>query len=1032
MDVRKFLEKYPPPSEKPGFTLTETVQRILRERYLATKPDGTQETPVEMFWRVAVEVAMREWREDDSPKENERRVLAYAHEYFQVMNQGKFLPNSPTLMNAGTENGLQFSACFVIPVEDSIQDIMEKAALAAKVWQSGGGTGFDFSRLRPRGWLVRSSGGQASGPVSFMSIFDKASDVVKQGGRRRAANMGILRVDHPDVRQFITAKKDGSLSNFNISVAITDEFMKALKKGEKYPLRAQPGWPRPEGGTYAGGEILGWENVQEIWDLIAQTAWETGDPGLFFVDRANERRIVQLPETEIRATNPCVAGNTVVRGPRSLYYVTQLVGNPLPVCIGPYEFQTGRGPNGEVGFFQTGVREVLRIEIADDISSALRVTPDHPVLVAERVPEEFMAEAGEPVKLFRGALDYRFYLRWKPAGELEPGDLVVLDHGSKKVEYVLEEVQRLAEEKEFVFLYSQYSMPEQLVRLSPSRVFPVLRLAGGEDVYMAFVAPVQSVKPDGVEPVYDVVVPGVHAFSANGVIVHNCGEQPLEPWGTCNLGSINLAAFVRVDWDEAEELARQEELLQVEDAQFWRRWLERHNRIDWDGLRRTAHVAVCFLDAVIDRQPYVDPRIEKMTKAMRRIGLGIMGFADLLFALGVPYDSPAARGIAAALMEEIHATAVEASEFLVVDVGYEPFPLHDYSYLSQLRRNSHLTTVAPTGSISLIAGVSSGLEPVFALAYQHRAKLPDGTTRVLEVVNPMLRSYCEERGLRHALQWAVEHGSLRDCPGQEFPAAMKRVFVTALEIAPEDHVRMQAAFQGSGVDSAVSKTVNLPHDATVEDVRKVYWLAYETGCLGVTVYRDGSKGEQVLYSGTKSKRSQESKAGKGEVPMLKTRPKKLEGATYRVVSPQGTVYVTINEDEGGPFEVFVNAAKAGSDVAAMAEAIGRVASAMLRLPSSMSQADRLREIARQLAYIGGQRSLGFGKERVFSLPDAVAKAILFHLGKLDKEGPEGIMGAGSNDYTVPMNGLLCPECGNATLAVEEGCKKCHTCGYSEC
>jgi ribonucleoside-diphosphate reductase alpha chain len=575
-EIRRLKEKLG--IEEPKLTVNSL--EVLRKRYLLRDEKGTiTETPAEMFKRVAKNIAKVDRRYSGNPKETEKI-------FYEMMAKVEFLPNSPTLFNAGTELG-QLSACFVLPVEDSLEGIFTAVKNLALIEKSGGGVGFDFSKLRPKGDIVKSTKGVASGPVSFMRVFDAATEVIKAGGKRRGAMMGVLRADHPDIVEFIASKqKTGVLSNFNISVAVTDDFVKKLEQDGEYWLIN----PRNK-------ERVRRLKAEDIWSLMAKSAWKSGDPGVIFLDEINRR-------------------------------------NPVP--------------------------EVGRIE---------------------------------------------------------------------------------------------------------------------------------STNP--------------------------CGEQPLLPYESCNLGSVNLSRIVE------------------------------NGKIDWKKLRKTVRNAVHFLDDVIDANRFPLKEIEGLTKANRKIGLGVMGFADMLIKLGVPYDSEKALRLGEKLMKFVTEEARRKS----VELGEErgSFPNFDKSVWKDryhATRNATITTIAPTGSISIIAGCSSGIEPLFAISFMRNVL--DGT-RLFET-NPLFEMTAKERGFYSAelLEEIARTGSVQEI--ERVPEDVKRVFVTALDIKPEWHVRMQAAFQ-KYTDNAVSKTVNLPHDATVEDVEKVFWLAYRLRCKGITAYRYGSKPEQVLNIG---------------------------------------------------------------------------------------------------------------------------------------------------------------------------------------
>jgi ribonucleoside-diphosphate reductase alpha chain len=747
---------------------SEPALRVLRERYLIRHDGEVAETPEEMCWRVALAIARAEEGFGRSPA----GVGEVAAAFYDMMVEGQFLPNSPTLMNAGKDNHLQYSACYVLPVGDSMPEIFDSVKAAAIIHQSGGGTGFAFSRLRPKNDLVRSTGGRASGPVSFLRVFNAATEAVKQGGTRRGANMGVLRVDHPDILEFIECKLDGGVTNFNISVAVTDTFMAALEAGGDYELIN----PRT-------GQGVGTLSARDVFDRIVHAAWRTGDPGLIFIDRINASPANPTPELgQIEATNPC-------------------------------------------------------------------------------------------------------------------------------------------------------------------------------------------------------------------------GEQPLLPNEACNLGSLNVAQFVR-----------------QQDG----RWM-----LDWEELERVVRLGVRFLDDVIEVNPYPLPEIDATVKANRRIGLGIMGWADLLFALEIPYDSEEALDLADRLIAFVEDKGHDQSARLAEERG--PFPNWPRSIYGHGRplRNSTVTTIAPTGTISMIAGCSSGIEPVFALAFEHRVKGAD-TERVLRFVSQSFERLGRERGFYSdaLMEEVARRGSLHGIPG--VPDEVRAVFKTAHEIHWSWHVRHQAAFQRH-TDNGVSKTINLPTDAGEGDVAEAYLLAWRAGCLGITVFRDGCKGAQVLNLGVGGDAVVQ--GGPGNERVVKPRPHSLSGATYRMETPIGTAFITVNETSGGdPFEVFVQVGKAGSDTMAVAEALGRLISLVLRLPSPLSAPRRLEEVISQLSRIGGGQPTGFGAAKVLSLPDALARTLGEHIG----------VERGDAAATGPLVGArrrvgdLCKECGQATFVYEEGCKKCLSCGFNEC
>ncbi len=826
------------PDDLPEPNLTKNARTVLERRYLLRDGSGRPlETPGGSFWRVAREVARgsETW---DSPEAVER----IARDYYMMMARLDFLPNSPTLMNAGKNNGLQYSACYVLPVPDSMEGIFETNKRAALIHKSGGGTGFSFSRLRPAGDIVGSTGGVASGPVSFLEVYNASTESVKQGGTRRGANMGILRVDHPDIMYFIRCKRDlnersqfafdtvagnlsdddqvalkrglleAQISNFNISVGVTDKFMQALERDEEYEL-VQP----------RSGQVVRKLRARDVFKEMTECAWETGDPGIVFLDRINA-------------------------GPA----------NPVPAM-----------------------------------------------------------------------------------------------------------------------------------------------------------GPIEATNP--------------------------CGEQPLYPNEACNLGSLNLVNFIRAPRPQTNGHAD----------------LAPRERIDWARMEYTIRLAVRFLDDVITVNPYPDQLIDDAVKANRRIGLGVMGWADLLVLLELPYDSAEALSLGEEIMKFINGVGHDESAKLAEVRG--PFPNWAQSIYKDERpiRNSTVTTIAPTGTISIIAGSSSGIEPLFALVFDRRGSL-DGQLSL--EVNPMFGDIAQRDGFySDELAKAVrERGTVRGLPG--VPDKWQKAFGTAHDIAPEWHVQMQGAWQ-KYTDNAVSKTINLPHDATVADVAAAYLLSYRSGCNGITVFRDGCK-EGVLHVGVKpspTTNGASSPATNGHAETksststsahvsgsgITERAHALSGVTYQIETPLGTAYITVNHDRRGePLEVFVNQGKAGSDIAPLSEAIGKLSSLLLRIPSEMPPRERMQEMIKKLRGIGGANSTGLGMDRTRSLPDALARILEEHLTSLDGDAlaevaavPEAVAMAAThpatNGKTLKLSGAFCPDCGMA-LVHEEGCDKCFTCGYSRC
>ena len=752
--VRKNVDIERPPVS--GIQLTENALRVLEKRYLSKDRTGQViEKPEEMFHRVARAIAGAE-----ANYGTDADVDKWEAEFYRIMTSLEFLPNSPTLMNAGRELG-QLSACFVLPVEDSMESIFDAVKNTALIHKSGGGTGFSFSRLRPATDRVGSTGGVASGPVSFMRAFDTATDVIKQGGMRRGANMAILRVDHPDIELFIRAKDDPTaFTNFNLSVAVTNEFMEAVKKGSEYDLVN----PRT-------GEVAGKRNAREIFDIIVANAWKTGDPGVVFIDRINQY-------------------------------------NPTP--------QLGK---------------------------------------------------------------------------------------------------------------------------------------------------IESTNP--------------------------CGEQPLLPYESCNLGSINLAKMIKFT-DNGPE-------------------------IDYPRLAEAVRVAVRFLDDVIDVNQFPIPEIDEMTRNSRKIGLGVMGFADMLIQLGLPYDSEEALQVASEVMRFLSEESDRASVGLAEERGVFPaFEGSIYDAPGAPRvRNASRTTIAPTGTLSIIAGCSSGIEPIFAMSYIRN--ILDGAHMV--EVNPYFEEvakdedfYSEE--LMEKLATGVQLHTIEGIPDD-----VKRLFVTAHEVSPEWHVRMQAAFQDY-TDNAVSKTVNFPREATKEDIANVYLMAYEKGLKGITIYRDGSREGQPMSTGASEQTENVTIAPRKRV-------KTTTGITERVNTGCGSLYVTVNYDDRGICEVFATLGKSGGCASAQLEAICRLITLAFR-----SGVDG----GAVIKHLRGIRCPSIAWEEgksVLSCADAIAGVLEKHV-QGDADDGDNENGAVAQDYGLIRNVAgQCPDCGGL-LAYEEGCFKCPACGYTKC
>lgn len=752
-------------SVKTKLLLSQNALKVLEKRYLTRDNNGNVvETPEGLFRRVAKSIAKASGKYNEPVKEDEKA-------FYELISRLEFVPNSPTLMNAGKELG-QLSACFVLPVGDSMENIFEAIKNTALIHKSGGGTGFSFSQIRPKNDIVKSTKGISSGPVSFMTVFDSATEAIKQGGTRRGANMAVLRVDHPDIIDFIQCKNDLSkLNNFNISVAITDEFMKALENDGDYDCY-NPRTKKP---------VLKL-SARKIFEMIVDSAWKSGEPGIIFIDRVNR--------------------------------------------------------------------------------------------------DNFTPEVGQ----------------------------------------------------------------------------------------------IESTNP--------------------------CGEQPLLPYESCNLGSINLSKMVSEKNGKAD--------------------------IDFDKLAKTVRTSVKFLDNVIDANKYPLEDIDRVTKSNRKIGLGIMGFADLLFRLQIPYNSEKALKTGKKIMQFVQQKAKEASRELAKK--RKPFPNWPSSTFAKEKetpiRNTTVTTIAPTGTISIIADCSSGIEPLFALAFTKNVMDNDK----LYEVNKPFKEKLEELGLysEELIKKIADGESIQKM--DEIPQKVKEVFVTSHDITPEWHIKMQAAFQ-EYTDNAVSKTVNFPNSATRKDVAEVYKLAYHLGCKGVTVYRDGSRDAQVLSTGSTYKAEGSKEAPLPDETSLKTgritprpRPELTFGTTRKIRTGCGNLYVTINTDEKGkPFELFSQMGKAGGCAASQSEAISRLISFALRSGSDLTP------IIKQLKGICCHSPSWHNGMRVLSCADAIAIAVeKFMVGQksdsLDKKELR------KTNYI--MKGA-CPDCGSA-IEHSDGCVVCRACGYTEC
>lgn len=884
--------------------LSDNAEKVLKARYLLKDEGGNCIEDVEgMFRRVAKAIAQA----DAQYGATKKQIQDTESDFFGLMASLDFLPNSPTLMNAGRPNG-QLSACFVLPIPDSMEGIFDGIKNAALIHKSGGGTGFSFSRLRPAGSAVKTTGGIASGPVSFMKVFNAATEAVKQGGVRRGANMGLLRVDHPDIREFIQCKQQsGDITNFNISVGITEAFMDAVKEGTGYDLM-DPKTDQP----------VKRENAREIFDMIVSGAWSNGEPGIVFLDRINkDNKVPSLGEIE--STNPCVTGDTLVATRKGL--------EPIKDLVGTYP-------------------EILSVDGCYYPASKVVKTGVKPVY-------ELLTQRGYKLKLTG---DHRIYTDrgWVRADELNDADILYLNpHG----------------------------LVSQLEKVQNKRMFRE-----------AYEDGLKSLTLLGEQHVYDLSELIHNCFYANGLLVHNCGEQPLLPYESCNLGSINLSNMVG------------------------------ENGFNEVRFLDTIEKAVHFLDNVIDVNQYPLPNIEKVTKSTRKIGLGVMGYADMLLKMCIPYDSEEALDLVGYIMGLLNHAGHAVSKELAKARG--PFPAFRKStYPKKLPlRNCTVTTIAPTGTLSMIANCSSGVEPIFGYVYYK--EVLSGTK--LPYVNDILLSELQGRGLYNTelVERIAKQGSLTSI--DSLPSDLRKIFVCAHDISPSWHIRTQAAFQDD-TDNAVSKTVNFANSATKADVEEVFMLAYEQGCKGVTVYRDGSRDFQVLNLGradmAKSPTQKADGAIKIVIPGPRDRPKMLKGQTETITTGCGKLYVTINSDELGASEAFITTGKEGG-CPSQSEATARLISLALR--SGVSKT----EVIEQLRGIRCFSTLRQKDADGTSCPDAIGR-LLERIIKNEPYIPPTPLGQSFSREVEPEANGLCPVCKSPFLN-EGGCVICKNCGWSKC
>jgi ribonucleoside-diphosphate reductase alpha chain len=866
-----------------------------------------------------------------------------------MMANLEFLPNTPTLVNAGTGNGCAYAACYVLDVEDSLDHIFATNRKAALIQKAGGGVGMDWSSIRPRDATIKSTGYKTRGVVQFIKIYADAMSVVDQGGIRPSANMGILSVHHPDIVEFINMKHSGAAQNMNISVAVTDEFMKAKDEGKKYNLY----FP-----VYGNREKAGELDAKDIWDKIIAMAWRVGDPGIIWIDRVN--RDNPTPSLGlIRSSNPCVIGDTLiaVADGRNAISIEQLAveGKDVPVYsrnlkTGQVEIKWGRNPR------LTGEKkEVWKITLDDD--STVIATPDH----------KFIRRNGEKMAL----------------KDLVAGDsLMPFYTGSSAHKY----------RSKYRYIHEGSSS----IRKSSH--------GAGHHKGSKINHKVKSVNFYGYEDVYNITVDDNHNYNiitsgkdhkfivSSGVCSANCGETFLYGDEACVLGSINLASVLKKKVDV--------------DGAVTHEW--NHEKID-----KLVPLAIRFLDAIIDVSPQPLQEIKDAMIKTRKIGLGVMGFADAMIKMKIQYNSMQGIEQAEHIMGYINNRAIEAS----VELGKEKgvFPAWELDKVGTPRRNAIVTTIAPTGSISLIAGVSSGIEPVYAMAY---TRIAFGDKKLSEL-HVDFEEEIRRRNINIPDLFDVvfnEHaGSVQK---MNISDDMKRIFVTAHDIEPEWHVRMQAAFQ-KHTGNSISKTINMKKDSTIEDIDEAYRLSYKLGCKGVTIYRDGSKGSQILSSGVQSQ-----PVGQNGGFGPRVRIEAPIGRTYEIPFGYGDALITVNEDDIGLCEVIIKAGRSGSPIAAEAEVIGRLVSLLMRCNVAT------KNITKQLRGISaGETAFYKGGRTISSLADAVCAAIENHIEyKLPKRQNAPTKNKYENTLTYKQN---CPECGMPVAHLSK-CIECQSCGWSKC
>lgn len=1210
--------------------LSQTAKTVIEKRYLIKDENGNPKEAVEdLFWRVAVNIASA-----DLIYEPFVNVTEKAIKFYNLMANFEFLPNSPTLMNAGRQLQ-QLSACFVLPVGDSMESIFETVKNTALIHKTGGGTGFSFSNLRPRNDRVASTGGAASGPLSFMRVFNSATDVIKQGGVRRGANMAILNIDHPDILEFITAKKDTQeLTNFNLSVGVTEEFMEKVIKDEKYDLIN----PHTK-------EVVETLRAREVFDLIVEMAWQNGEPGVVFIDRLNKAN--PTPHIgEIESTNPCITGDALVSTQYGLMRMDRLVQMYAKGGLGVItdnrveeflnakmeatynqpvvEFEEGVSVNMISRAFPSGVKEVYKIETFAGYE--LEATADHKIMTTQgwvkvkdlkindqkvllqsgegcfsknkklpfevennfvgengrkyklNLPKEWSYELGlvlgtlvgdgwlrdgdkncrvgftfskndsETLDIVKSVLNNWYGADIKPV-ERENGVIHLSYHSKYLVEFfkslgvksvkaddkiVPESIYMAPKEAVVGFLkglftadgtaayddvYSNYyvrltSKSKNLLKdvqkllinfgifsrlydrsRKPKAKFSYVNKNGQLKEYICdgvlfelnvnrknaktfldkigfigskhqkkvnglknkkfhkfyFEDKIRNITKEGKKKVYDLTEPHTHSFAANAVVITNCGEQPLLPYEACNLGSINLSRMIKEENGE--------------------------KKLDYEKLAATVRLAVNFLDNVIDVNKYPLKQIEEVVKGNRKIGLGVMGFADLLILLGVSYNSSAALKTAEEIMKFIQDTACAESAEIAKKRG--SFPNYTGSVLEKRGlklRNATVTTIAPTGTLSIISNTSSGVEPLFGICFVRQIL---GGERFIEV-NSVFEAVAKEKGFYadELMEEVAQKGTLKNV--KNLPGWVKKLFVTSYDVAPAWHVKMQAAFQ-KYTDNAVSKTVNFPEDATRDDIKEVFYLAYEEMCKGITIYRHGSRSGQVINVGDSLAQKKEETSPAKELEELneqpfynfdhlqtyrnlispRTRPEVTFGLTENIPICKGNLYITVNYDEYGICEVLVQSKETSTvNCSSNFEVLGKFISL------AISSGVQIKHILEQIKGKKCVHCINNAQTSVLSCSDGIARVLerawmktphfIFmsrqktrsDMAKLSGQIQEYEASGKKQEGNYEIDNIeektakdfmiiraereeLCPECRGAIEYVE-GCMICRNCGYSKC